>query len=261
MEVVSPKFLRIAVPLLSLLLLTEDVTNAANLVQNGSFENSIFPGNYELANSSFNPLGATDSGVTGWYSDANPSGTPTFSLWFDAATATSVSAVSQYSSEPQQLAAAYGTTPAPDGTHFIALDGDETANGLFHQDISGLVIGQTYKLSFSWAAVQLSNRTGPTTERLEFNLGSGPPQTTLTYNLPSQGFSGWMEGGGLFVAGATTETLSFLAIGTPGGLPPMVLLDAVSLQAVPEPTSLALSALGLIGMGSIAVRRRMRSNA
>ena len=67
-----------------------------------------------------------------------------------------------------------------------------------------------------------------------------------------------------FVAGATSELLSFMAQGTTDGLPPVTLLDNVVLTAgepppsdVPEPASLALFALGLI---AIAATRHPRRN-
>jgi hypothetical protein len=48
-----------------------------------------------------------------------------------------------------------------------------------------------------------------------------------------------------FTPTSTSETLSFLAIGTPGGVPPLALLDGVSLSDIPEPASWALLVSGL----------------
>jgi len=55
---------------------------------------------------------------------------------------------------------------------------------------------------------------------------------------------------------SATEVLSFLAIGTPGGVPPFSLLDGVSITEVPEPTSLALLGAGLGLVGLMTRRRR-----
>jgi len=49
--------------------------------------------------------------------------------------------------------------------------------------------------------------------------------------------------------------LSFLALGTPAGLPPFVLLDGVTGTAVPEAATIGLMGLGL---GLVAVARRRK---
>lgn len=53
----------------------------------------------------------------------------------------------------------------------------------------------------------------------------------------------------MFVADATTATLSFLAQGSPQGVPPFSLLDGVSGSAVPESATWAMmiAGLGLVG--------------
>lgn len=55
-------------------------------------------------------------------------------------------------------------TVSPDRGNFIAQDGafEQTP---FQHDITGLVIGKTYKVDFNWAAAQQSGFTGDTTER------------------------------------------------------------------------------------------------
>ena len=58
-----------------------------------------------------------------------------------------------------------------------------------------------------------------------------------------------------FTPTATTQTLTFLSIGTPDGLPPMAALDGVSLT-VPEPATWAMMLLGFGGMGATLRRRR-----
>ncbi len=59
--------------------------------------------------------------------------------------------------------------------------------------------------------------------------------------------------------GAPTNCSRFFANGSPTGLPPLALLDSVSLVAVPEPETYALLGLGLLGI--LAVRRQQKKRA
>ena len=59
------------------------------------------------------------------------------------------------------------------------------------------------------------------------------------------------SGGFTYTATAASEVLSFLATGTPSGVPPFALLDGVTLNSVPEPGSLALLGIGLIALAAV----------
>jgi hypothetical protein len=85
------------------------------------------------------------------------------------------------------------------------------------------------------------------------------PQDTATITVPSGGFSGWIDVTMDFTATAVDETLSFLPGGS--GNPPFVLLDSVSLTAVPEPSTWAMMLLGFGGLGVVARLRRRRAAA
>ena len=82
--------------------------------------------------------------------------------------------------------------------------------------------------------------------------------------VPSGGASGWAQQTMTFVANAATETLFFFATANSGANPPFLLLDGVSLNdttpgataSVPEPATLALTAIGLLGTMVVARRRR-----
>lgn len=213
-----------------------------NLVSNGGFEQSAYSVSTEFG------AAFGGQGVTGWRSD----GADAFNLYFLPGNATTVSAVNRFNDPGNKLAASF-TGASPSGGNFVALDGDSDFSGPLTQAVSGLVAGAKYDLSFSWAATQLQNRTGDTTERLQVSLGS-QTFTTPTVAIPTQGFSGWLSQVFTFTAASTTGVLSFLSIGTPAGLPPIALLDGVSLTEVPEPATMALLAAGLAGVG--LVRRR-----
>lgn len=160
----------------------------------------------------------------------------------------------------------------PDGIgHFINLDGDPSFPAAISQIISGLVIGKNYELTFSWAAVQRNDAHGPTSdEYLTITLGDKifvtpnifpGPLNDSSKSLPDQGFSGWMTESFDFTwnTNSVGTMLTFLANGNPGGLPPSVNLDGISLNAVPEPSTWALLIAGGFGLMGVAARRRRQS--
>ncbi|MGH6911978.1 MAG: PEPxxWA-CTERM sorting domain-containing protein, partial [Phenylobacterium sp.] len=59
-----------------------------------------------------------------------------------------------------------------------------------------------------------------------------------------------------FTATSNSQLLTFLSVGTPSGLPPIALLDGVSLTMVPEPSTWAMMLLGFGGIGAMIRRRR-----
>jgi hypothetical protein len=123
------------------------------------------------------------------------------------------------------------------GGNYVALDADITNAGTLSQTVSGLTPGAEYILSFYWGAAELyssSNTSGsPTTESLLVGLGS-QTQSTETLTTAFAGFDPWQQATMVFTAASSSEVLAFLAIGTPNGNPPTVLLDSVVLQ-VDEP--------------------------
>lgn len=149
---------------------------------------------------------------------------------------------------------------SPAGGNFIALDGGFAPNTLpLYQTVGGLSVGQQYELSFYWAAAQQKGFDGATTERMQVTFG-GETRTTSTYNLPSHDFSGWMSQTFTFTASAASQSLSFLARGSPQGLPPFALLDGVSMTAVPEASSTMMILLGVSGFSFTRRRRKELSH-
>ena len=160
----------------------------------------------------------------------------------------------------------------------VAFDGDPTpgARQTMSQTISGLTVGGTYTLTFSWGATQYQFINGSsfncsgcwigaTTNEMVVSLG-GETQDTATVNVASKGFTGWMPESMTFTATSASEMLVFLSEGGPTSLPPVALLDGVSLTgdvpgAAPEPGTWAMMGIGFAGLGFAAYRRRRKALA
>lgn len=238
-------------------------TPVTELVTNGSFETSLYTVNHEFSTRAGTPTVGTPpttQGVTGW------TGTG-FTLYFIAGTQATTGAITEFNDTQNYLRS--NVILSPDGGNFVAMDGDDLSGtggtgsvpgGTVAQTINGLTVGSQYNVSFDWAGAQLQNRSGSTTERVGVQFGRDV-QSTTTVNNVSGGFTGWMQQTFRFTAAATSQLLTFISYGTPVGLPPLILLDGVSVRAVvpaavPEPASLAAMVAGLIGLGVLARHRR-----
>lgn len=220
--------------------------DSINLVTNGNFDQTTYTHNNQFGS----PYGG--QGVTGW------TGGSGYQLYFVGNTGATDSANSQYDSGYDTGLEKFYTIPgSPAGGNYVALDGDASVGGggSISQTINGLTAGQQYQVSFTWGAGQLQSRSGATVQDMMVSLGS-QSFTTSSINVASGGFSGWMTQTFTFTATGASEALTFLAQGTPTGLPPIAALDGVSLVAVPEPGSIALFAAGLGLMGFFYHRRR-----
>jgi hypothetical protein len=235
---------------------------AANLVQNGGFENDTLPSPLNPANASGAEIDSNWN-YNGDLTDWSSTGATTYNILFfgNVAAAKSINPDTRFTAgEPQYLDANFNSL-SPNGGNFMGLDGDPAANGSLDQTITGLTSGKTYNLTFDWAGIELFNRTGYDSIQLTGSLGGDPFATSVYLNTAPAGqpgsFSGWMTANFTFTADSTSEVLSFLAVGTPAGnLPPFALLDGVSLTAVPEPSTWAMMLVGFGGLGYAAYRRR-----
>jgi hypothetical protein len=243
-------------PILALLFLFLMPETKANLVQNGDFTSVAYSGSLAVSTPYFGEFG-TARGSTLTLANWTTSG---YNFVYAPNTADSgTNASGANSGQPneapgsQHTPAGYGNTylwgpsnggsgttsggvgtveAAPEGGNFIAMAGANQTRAV-SQTVSGLTVGQAYKLTFYWAGAEQQSYTGSTTERLTVTLGS-QNYTTPRVTTASGGFSGWMQQSFYFVPTQTSRTLSFLAVGTPNGQPPFTLVSNVDLEVVPD---------------------------
>jgi hypothetical protein len=245
-------------------------------VQNGSFSTLAVPGTSAQLNSPVSTaIGAPVQQVTGWTSAQTSPGVSGYNFVFSSdATSAGGTYGPSYGRQYGNLSlwsqntngTPNGIGPSPDGGNFLGMDGAFEQSSI-SQVIGGLTVGMDTKVYFYYAGAQQSGFDGVTTEAFEVSLtdntgGTPSTQTDTTAVLDdtSHGFTGWYYTEVDFVPTATTETLSFLAAGTPAGVPPFSLLDGISIvQVTPEPSTLALLGTGVLVVGGLLRRRRLAS--
>ena len=123
---------------------------------------------------------------------------------------------------------------SPAGGNFLAVDGAFAVVPV-QQTINNLTVGDKYTVSFYWGGAQQYTFSGNNTEQWQVSLGSQTLDTAVLQNT-SHGFTGWKYESLTFTADNSSDVLSFVAKGTPNGVPPFVLLDGVTMNAAtPEP--------------------------
>jgi len=148
---------------------------------------------------------------------------------------------------------------SPAGGNYVAADGAYEV-GAINQTLSGLTVGAQYTVSFYYAGAQQEgvNFTAPTTEAWQVSFGSST-QTTPVLNNAGKGFTGWQSETFTFTADNTSDVLSFLAEGTPSGVPPFSLLDGVDVEPAvvptPEPSSLIGGGLVVLALAGSSLRK------
>lgn len=112
----------------------------------------------------------------------------------------------------------------------------------YNWDIAGLTVGQQYLIQFWSNSPSIPNTNNTSLRGLTSGSVSGP---TGTLN----GITGQFVTGN-FTADSTTQVVRMS--GT------RIAVNAVQIRAVPEPSTLALASLGIVGVGTWFGRRRMR---
>jgi len=212
--------------LMGLLLLAISPRAEATFIVNGSFEDDPFTanGNYEL--------GLVGNDVTGWFIPAGDGVYP----W-------------------GLQDGAFGAS-TPYGNQWLVLGRWDTgASFTIQQTMTGLVSGDSYDLSFAIASEQ------DCCSMIEVSFLSGSSTAAQIFAAPNSGqyWTEWATVMTSFVATSSSVTLQFRNVNptTAGydiGLDNVVVTGRT---AAPEPGTVFLMALGLIGLGT-GVRRRSR---
>ena len=228
---------------LSVAVLSTAASASTITIVNGGFETTTFGGGQLGYN--------TD--VTGW-------STTGYNFVYTGVASATTGVSGQYGNVALWTTASF--VASPNGGNFLALDG-AYGQGALTQTISGFNTGDKVTINFSFAGAQQQGFDGENTEQFMVSLGGQDLYTEVLKNH-SHGFTGWKSESLTFTATSSSEVLSFFAIGTPAGVPPMSLLDGVSatsntVSAVPEPSSIALMMTGFASLGGY-VRSRVKKS-
>jgi len=212
------------------------------LVQNGSFENTTVS-----TTSTWDCTNASTCVVPNW-STLDYGQMIVFPSWY----------TNGYLTVPWVGVAGPFPASSPNGGNFVFSDADYH-NAAITQTIAGLVLGRKYRLSFYQALAQDTEMyitiPGPVSAQWQVSFGSSTQTTPMMYadgSIPS--ISNWSQQNMAFVATATSQVLSFFAVGA--GDPPLAGLDGIRMVGVPEPDSGLMLLMGLLGGGFLYRRTR-----
>jgi len=221
-----------------------------NLVQNGGFDTAA----------GFNPAttgsAATSSNLPGWQFSSCLYDCQGSSKLFSFVLQPNYTTAGIYDAEDGHYTTFYGGGPgvSPDGGNAYTADGGHEI-GIMDQVINGLTVGQTYQLSFYQASMEQAGYPGSFTGNWSVGFGN-QVQSSQQISNASGSYTNWTEQTMDFTATSVSQALLFMATAT-NSYPPFLLLDGVSLTAVPEPASIALVGVGVLGL--LALRRRRQT--
>lgn len=211
-----------------LCLLSAVLTSADPVITNGSFE----------AVQITTPFSSNPADIPGWIHTGDVGDALLWSATFP------------------QCCGGTNTAKAGDGNQFVTMGGGfgPFGSSAWSQTISGLTIGQAYVISFMMAA------EGETpTQQLTVDMTSGSSSPAETFTSPVTNTLFWQNWGSdqyTFLAGASSATVQFSVTHQQFD----VGLDAVSIApataTTPEPGSLTLLGLALLGLAAVVTGRR-----
>jgi Protein of unknown function (DUF642)/PEP-CTERM motif len=214
--------LRSAVLAIALSAAAVSAASATSLVTNGGFESPVVgqPGSF---------INETGTGVTGW-----------------TVTTNNVDVVSGGGSNPAAF----------EGSQYLDLVGFGSTGGI--AQTFSTTVGQAYVLSFEYTNNPGDPAAANVTIGSSVNDGS-LLSNNVSHSVSTQAIPNWTLFSGVFVANASTETLSFLETtgeDNSGVFLDDVVINTTTVGAVPEPSTWAMMILGFCGVGFMSYRRK-----
>jgi hypothetical protein len=136
-----------------------------------------------------------------------------------------------------------------EGNQYLDLVG-QGGTGSIYQDLA-TAVGQSYLLTFAYSH-NLFTPSSATSASASVSLGS--LFDVVSQSTGDSSNHDWQIYTGIFSATDTTTRLTFTNL--TGGVNEGVLLDGVSVQAVPEPATWAMMLVGFLGIGMVTRRTR-----